>query len=157
LNGSNGTTSQTFNSSAGAYTEDSVALDSSTSITYGVTSNNPAIQQLVAGLQFISAATQTGISAAHYQSYMAQATSLLTTALSGIQALNGTVGSNQNILATETSNQNSDITNLQNQLSSLQSVDLTTVGTEIDNLQTQLQASYSATATLTQLSLLKYL
>ena len=35
--------------------------------------------------------------------------------------------------------------------------DLTTVGTEINTLQTQLQASYSATASLEQLSLLKHL
>lgn len=155
--GTDGTSSQTIASSAGAYTEDSVAIDSSTSVTYGVTSNNPAIQQLVAGLQFLNAATQSGVSASSYKTDMAQANTLLTTALSGIQALNAGVASNQNILDTETSTQNADITNLQNQLSNLQSVNLTQVGTEINTMQTQLQASYSATAALEQLSILKYL
>ena len=75
----------------------------------------------------------------------------------GVQALNAGVASNQNIIATETSTQNADITNLQNQISNLQSVNLTQVGTEINTMQTQLQASYSATASLEQLSILKYL
>lgn len=156
-NGSDGTTASTVSNSSGAYTKDTVTINNSFSTTYGVTSNDPAIQQLIAGLQFLNAATAPNVSASTYQTNMAQASSLLTAALPAIQSIHSTVASNTNIITSETSSQNADITNLQNQLTDIQQVDLTTVGTEINSLQTQLQASYSATAAVEQLSILKYL
>ncbi|HEY4124944.1 MAG TPA: hypothetical protein VGM36_10045, partial [Rhizomicrobium sp.] len=57
----------------------------------------------------------------------------------------------------ETATQNADIASLQGQISDIQQVDLTEVGTSINLLTTQLNASYSATATITQESILKYL
>jgi flagellin-like hook-associated protein FlgL len=154
-----GTVAQTPNSSAAAYTKDSVLVDSSYSITYGVTSNDPSIQKLVNGLRYMTAAATAGQSgdAATYKADMTQATSLISSALSGIQTLHASVADNQNILTTEVSSQNADITSLKDQLTSIQQVDLTQVGTEINLLQTQMQASYSATASLQQLSLVKYL
>ncbi|MDP9128418.1 MAG: hypothetical protein M3N08_09200 [Pseudomonadota bacterium] len=142
---------------ATAYTKDSVTIDTAFSVQYGVTSTDPAFQQLVAGLQFMNAATQSGVSAATFQTDMAHANSLLTTALNSLQTLHSAVADNQNTLKTETDTQNTDISNLQGQLSDLQHVNITEVGTEINVLQSQLQASYSATASLEQLSILKYL
>jgi len=147
----------TTTTDASAFTQDSVTIDNNFSVQYGITSNSAAFQQLVAGLQFINAATQSGVSAATYQTDMSNAGSLLTTALTGIQALNTNVASNQNILKQETTTQNADISTLQSQISDLQQVNVAQVGAEINTLQTQLQASYSATASLEQLSILKYL
>jgi flagellar hook-associated protein 3 FlgL len=142
-----------------SYTADTVLIDSGFSVTYGISSNDPSFQKLINGLRYVNAAVTAGQggNTATYQADMNQAATLLTSALSGIQALHTAVASNQNTLTQETTTQNTDITNLQNQLSNIQQVDLTKVGTEINLLQTQLQASYSATSSLEHLSLVKYL
>ena len=46
--------------SAAAWTQDSVNIDAGDSLTYGVTSTQDGFQQLIAGMQFINAATQAG-------------------------------------------------------------------------------------------------
>lgn len=154
-----GTVAQTPNSSAPAYALDSVLIDTNYNITYGITSNDPNFQKLVNGLRFMVDAVNSGKAGdtATYQSEMTQAASLIKDAASGIQVLHSQVASNQNTLTQETTVQNADITSLTNQLDDIQKVDLTQVGTEINLLQTQLQASYSATSSLEKLSLVKYL
>ena len=154
-----GTVQQTPNSSVPAYTVDSATIDSNFTVSYGVTSNNPSFQKLVNGLRYINDAVTAGNSGdtATYKSNMQQASLLLSSALAGIVTLHTQVANNQNTLKQEVITQNSDITVLQTQISSIQKVDLTKVGSEINLLQTQLQASYSATSSLEKLSLVKYL
>ena len=140
-----------------AWATDSVSTDINQSLTYGVNSNNPAFQQLVAGLQLLSAATAPGVDATTYNTDIVNAGNLLGTALNNVQGVHSGVSSNISILKNETDLQNTDINNLKNQIGDLQNADITQVGTSINLLQTQLQASYSATASLTQDSILKYL
>ncbi len=147
----------TTTTDAAAFTQDSVTVDNNFSVQYGVTSNDPAFQQIIAGLQFMNVATKSGVSAATYQTDMQNAVSLLTSGLTAVQTLHAGVASNQNILTNETTTQNTNVSNLQIQLTNLQAVNITEVGASITALQTQLQASYSATATIEQLSILKYL
>ena len=134
-----------------------MTVDTNYTVTYGVTSNAQGFQELIAGLSLFNAATQPGADPTTYASNITQASTLLANGLSDIQAVHAGVAGNINTLKQETDTQNNDLTNLQNQISNIQSVDLTQVGTEINTLQTQLQASYSATATLIQESILKYL
>ncbi len=144
---------------ANAYTADSALIDNNFSVTYGVSSDDPAFQRLINGLRYINSAITAGQggNTATYQTDMQQAASLLNTSLSNIQTLHTGVASNQNTLTNETTTQNTDITNLQDQVGNIQSVDIPTVSTEITVMMAQLQASYSATASLEQLSLVKYL
>ena len=88
---------------------------------------------------------------------MSQAATLLNSALQNIQIYNAGVAEATNTITQETDTQNADISSLQQQIGGIQGVDLTQVATQINLLQTQLQASYSATATLTNDSILKYL
>jgi flagellar hook-associated protein 3 FlgL len=141
---------------ASAYTQDTVTVDQGFNVAYGVSSNDPSFQKLINGLRFISAATQAATPAA-YQADMQNATTLLGSALQGVQNLHASNANNQNTLTSETTTQNTDITNLQNQIANIQQVNTAQIATEIQALQTQLQASYSATASLEQLSILKYL
>lgn len=140
-----------------AWANVSATVDTGDSLTYGVTSTQDGFQQLIAGMQFINAATQSGVSAATYQTDMAQAGQLLSSALTTIQTYNTGVASAINTVTQEQTTQNTDITSLQTQIGDIQNVDVAQVGTELNTLQAQLQASYSATATLTQDSILKYL
>jgi flagellin-like hook-associated protein FlgL len=146
----------TTTTSTAAYTQDTVAIDSSFNVTYGVTSNDKGFQEVIAGLRLMKAASQT-TNPTTYQSYMLEASKQLSQGLLDVQATHANVAGNINTLTSETSTQNTDISNLQGEISNIQQVDLTSVGTQINLLQTQLQASYSATASIEQLSLVKYL
>ena len=146
-------------SDANAYTKDAVLVDTNYTVTYGVSSADPAFQQVISGLRFMSSAIAAGQSGdtATYQTDMQQAATLLSAGLTAVQGVHAGVANNQNVLTQKTDDQNTNITNLQDQVTNIQKVDLTEVGAKITLLQTQLQASYSATASLEQLSLVKYL
>ena len=149
-----GATAATSNTAA--YAVDSTNIDSNYNVQYGVTSNNPAFQQLIAGLQFLAAAGNS-TDAATYQSNITQASSLLSTALTSLQGVHATVANNINTMTNETTTQNNDINDITNQIDNIQQVDLTQVSTELTLLETQLQASYSATGSLEKLSIVNYL
>lgn len=144
------------NASTSAYTLDSVAIDSGYYVTYGVSSDNPAFQQLIAGLQLMQQATQSTDSST-YETDMTNASSLLSTALNNIEALHTGVAANINLMSKEQSTQNTDISNIQDQITNIQSVDTATVSTEITALQSQLEASYTATSDILKLSLVNYI
>lgn len=146
----------TSTTDATAFNKDSVQLDSGSSISYGVTSVSDGFQQFFAGLQLMYAASQTS-NATTYQTDMTNATQLISSALNNIQTLHAGVAAATNTVSQEQKTQQTDIDNLQSQIGDIQKVDLTEIGTNINLLQTQLQASYSATANLSQLSILKYL
>ena len=148
--------SATGNSSTSAFSQDSVTVDTGYSAQYGVTSNATGFQQLIAGLKLMQqASSQTDPTT--YQTDMNNAATLLTTALGSIQALHTGVAANINLMTQETTTQNSDITNLQDQITGIDYADPTTVSTEITSLQAQLEASYSATGSILKLSLVNYL
>ena len=150
----NAATSTTNNSSA--YTVESAPIDSGNTINYGVTSNNPAFQQIIAGLRFMQAAGNSG-NAATYQSDISQASTLLASGLAALQTVNSGVAFNINALTTEQTNQNSAINDLTTQIDNIQQVDIAQVSTEITALEAQLQASYSVTGTIEKLSIVNYL
>jgi len=141
---------------ADACTQDSATIDSGYSVQYGVTSSNPAFQQLIAGLRYLQAAGNTTDSTT-YKADMTQASTLLTSALSSLNGVHSTVANNINSLTAETATQNTAISNLTDQVSNIQQVDVTQVATELNLLQTQLQASYSATGTIEKMSIVNYL
>jgi flagellar hook-associated protein 3 FlgL len=143
-------------SSAAAWAEESVTVNTAFTIQYGVTSTDPAFQQLIAGLRLFNDATQLTDPVA-YQAAVISVGTILGQAISDIQGVHAAVANNSNILDQQTKNQNANIANLQSQISNIQKVDLAEVGTKINVLQAQLQASYSATASLTQLSILNFL
>jgi len=154
-----GTVAQTPNSAASAYTADTALLDANFSISYGVSSNDPSFQKLINGMRFINSAVTAGQGGdtATYKANMQQAAVLINAGLAGLQTIHANVASNQNTLKQQVIAKNADITSLKNQITNISQVDLTQVGTELNLLQTQLQASYSSTASLQNLSLVKYL
>jgi len=156
VGGSNPPTASTPDSNANAYAIDTANIDSGYPLQYGVTSNDPAFQQLIAGVQLMLQATGT-TDPTTYQTDMQSANSLLQTAQNSLNAVNTSVAANINSVQAETSTQNSDITNLKTQILNLSSVDTATVSTEITSLTAQLDASYQATGSILQLSLVKYI
>jgi flagellar hook-associated protein 3 FlgL len=141
---------------AAAYTTDTANVDTGFSVNYGVTSNNPAMQQLIAGLRYLQAAGN-ATDAATYKADVDQGTTLLNNSLLALQNVNTDVASNINLMTTEKNNQNTAIANLTNQVADISQVDITQVSTEITALQTLLQASYAVTGDLERLTIVSYL
>ncbi len=139
-----------------AYATDQATIDNGYNVTYGVSSNNPAFQQVIAGLRYIQAAAAT-TDPTTYKSYMAQASTLLSTGTQSLQAVNTTVANNINRFTSEATTQKNTITSLSSQISSIEGIDTTQVSTELLQMQTQIQASYSATGIIEKLSIVSYL
>lgn len=142
--------------STSAYTLDTASVANGISVQYGVSSDNPAFQQLISGLRYIVAAGNSTDSTT-YAADMKQASTLLTSALSSLQAVHTGVADNITLLTNEAATQSSQMTDIANQISDIQSVNVTQVSAEITALQTVLEASYTVTGDLEKMSITSYL
>lgn len=142
--------------SATAYTTDTGTIDTGYTVNYGITSDNPAMQQLVAGLRYMQAAGQS-TDQATYKAYMTQAASLISSAITSLQGLHTTVANNINVMTNEKDAQNTALTNLTEQVANISQIDTTQVSAELTSMETTLQASYSVTGSILKLSIVSYL
>ncbi len=139
-----------------AYTTDQATVDDGYVVDYGITSNDPAIQKAIMGLRYLQAAGN-ATDAATYRTYITQASSILSSALTQMQNLHTIVANNINVMATQKEAQKAAITTLTDRVSNIQQVDATQVAAEITSLEAILQASYSATGTILKMSIVNYL
>ena len=139
---------------AAAYAVDSVSVDPTESLQYGISSDDASFQEVALGLRYAYAATQ---DPTNYATLMTSARTYLSQGLSDVQAVHSTLSSNGSTLTNVKTKLSNDINDIESQLSNIQSVDTNEVSVRITSLQTQIEASYSATAELLKLSLLKYL
>lgn len=141
-------------SDAQAYAHDSTYIDDSYNVTYGITSTDQGMQNLILGLRWAYAATQ---SSANFTAYMATARSLLSNAVPQLRDMQAQVASNQNRLSDVTTTHNTLINDLTTRAGDIQNVDSAEVAAKITFTQSKLEASYSVTAKIAQLSITKYL
>jgi flagellar hook-associated protein 3 FlgL len=138
-----------------AYATQNVNVTDSTSVSYGVTSNDPSIQALVYALQQAkAAATATQPQQAQF---LANANSALITASAGLQSLQQSNDESLNTVTNEQTTQKTAIGNLQSQLANLTTADPATVAAEFTAVQNQLQGSFQVTSTILNLSLLSFI
>ncbi len=157
------TTAQT-QTIAAANAQQTVSTSDQTSVTYGVTSNDPSIQQLVYALQNAAAAANAVLNpstppatTATINQFIGNAQSASQNATTGIENLRSVNADNQTAVTNEQSVQKTALTALTNQASDLESVDSATVATQLTAIQTQLDATYKVTSSILQLSILKYI
>lgn len=137
-----------------AYAQDQVAIDTTTTLRYGISSNEEAFQQIILGLRFAYQATQ---DTANYQTHMATAKNLLNNGLSALRGIHTALASNNATLEQVQTQHQTLISNLKSQIGDVQNVDVNEVAVKLNAFQAQLQASYAATARMTSLSILQYL
>ncbi len=140
--------------SAAAYTKDSVTIDDNYTVQYGISSNDAAFQNLALGLRWMKAAAN---DSANYAADMAKARDFLTAAKPLLATLQGTNAANLSRLDDLKQQHTTFISTLTNEVSNIQTIDSAEVATKITFAQSRLQASYSATAIIAQLSLTKYI
>jgi flagellar hook-associated protein 3 FlgL len=136
-----------------AYATQTLNVSPTSTVTFGITSNNPSIQALVYALSEAQAGTNA--TGATQTQFFANATSALQTAITGIQALQAQNDNSEVVIKSQQSVQNQTIDNLQNQLGNLQDVDAATVATQLTNVENQLNDSFKATASIINLSILQ--
>lgn len=141
-------------SDAQAYGKDVISLDDNLRLTYGISSTESGIQNMIQGLRFAYAATQ---DSANYTTYMAQAQTYLKTALSEVRTLRAQVAGNVKILTDTAKSQQDTINLLQTQIDKIRNADINEVSVKINSYNAQLQASYAASSKLINLSILQYL
>ncbi len=137
-----------------AYIKDQVSIDTMQKITYGVTSTDPGFQKLIMGLRWAYAATQ---NVPNYDTYITRARDLMTAGLIEIRGVHTDVSNAATTLNKTEELHNSTINDLIGQIDNIQKIDVNEVAVKITTYQAQLEASYAATAKMTNLSILKYL
>ncbi len=143
-------------SNAASYVTDHARVDTGHDISYGITSNDPAFQKLIAGLRYLQAAGNATDETA-YKTHMTQASSLLSEALNDLQVMHTTIANNIGIMSTLKKAQEKAIGTLADQVFNIQEINVTQVSAEITSMETMLQASYAATGGILKLSIVNYL
>ncbi len=139
---------------ADAYVHDTVKIDTTKDLEYGVSSDDEGFQQVIMGLRWAYAATQ---DEANYEAYMEIARDLLSEGLSNVRAIHTGVTNSYNTLNNTADTISTKISNLTDQVDNIENVDVNEVSVKITVLEAQLEASYAVTAKMVSLSILDYL
>jgi flagellin-like hook-associated protein FlgL len=139
-----------------AYDAATVKIDTNYTVTYGLSSDDPAFQKLILGLRWAYAASQEADPDA-FATDMTNARDLISTSMDAMRGLHAQVASNLSRMDTTTDMHNTLMTALRTQIDDIQHADSAEVAAKITFAQAQLQASYSATSKIATLSLVQYL
>src|SRR5579875_833289 len=126
-------------------------------VSTSVSANNAAFQNLAQAYTMLADLGTQNLSSSAYQAVSSTAQGLLTSAISSLTNLQTNVGVVQSSISRATNQMSLQMNVLSTQVNNLESVNPYEVSTQISDLQTQIEISYSLTAQLQQLSLVKYL
>lgn len=133
-------------------------LDPDQELQYGVQANDEPMREAMRGLSMLATIDVSKITdEATYQAWMDEAVNTLASAAEGVLKMATDVGFQQQVV--ETANTRlKDVSVIQQlQIARLENVDTYEVAAKISSLEAQLNASYSVTARLGQLSILNYM
>ncbi|MDZ5648384.1 hypothetical protein [Nitrospirillum sp. BR 11828] len=137
-----------------AYASSSLNVDDSTTATYGISSNDPAIQNLIIGIkQMLSAVSNPGT----YTSMMSTARSTIIQAQGQIRQLDASTVNVQSVLGTAATNHKNALADIENQIGNIQNVDPTTVAAQLQAALNQQQGAYTVAGKIASLSLVNFL
>ena len=132
-------------------------VDNNVTLTYGVDANNPAFEQFIRVLNFLANAPAFNQANPTDAANVGLATQMLNQSVTQLQSLQGTVALQQGQLSNQLTNHQNAQSLAKESISNIQQVDPATAITQLDTLQTQLQASYQTVGILQQLSLVNYI
>ncbi|HTS92967.1 MAG TPA: hypothetical protein VMG55_13245 [Stellaceae bacterium] len=144
---------------AGNSTVATARVDDNMTVSYGITANNPAIENVVRTLNFIAnlPAGSPDPSNATDVANVNQAADLLNQAVQGLQGLQGGLAMQSSSLQQVQQNQQDFINLAQGSITNLESIDPATAITQLNQVETNLQASYATISGIQQLSLVNFL
>ncbi len=146
------TTPSTANSSyyQGNSTINSVQSSESMTVTYGVLASNPAFEQLLRSynLAYNNPSNKTALQ---------EASALIRQAIDGMATIQGTLSLDANTLQNQVDQNDKDKVNLSELVSSIKEADIPSASVLLTEVQTQIEASYSASVRILNLNLHDYL
>ncbi len=135
----------------------SAQVDTDLTVQYGVTADNPAFEQVVRVLNYLANAPAFDQNDSTDVSNIDTAEQMLTSAGTELEQLTSTIGMNQSELNNELTMHQQALTMAQSNVANIEQANSGTVITQLDTLQTQLEASYQTVNMLQSLSLANYL
>lgn len=128
------------------------------SVDYGVQANDPAIRNILKGLTMLSSVDPSKISdPAAYKAWMNSVVSALSDGVAGATDIQAQLGNQQKLVADTATHQGDLKSVYSSRINAFESVDPYEAASRLTALQTQLQATYAATAQIGKLSILNYL
>ena len=122
---------------------------------YGVSSNDPAFQNLISALQ--NAFGAVGATGTTQTQFLQNASDQVQAALTAIQGLRDANGTAETLVSNANTVHNQTLATLQSQITTITQVDPATVATELSQAQTQLEGSYKVVSSVLNETLLNYL
>jgi flagellar hook-associated protein 3 FlgL len=132
-------------------------VDTNLNVQYGVTADNPAFEQVVRVLNFLANSGPLSASNPTDVANVNQAQTILTSATTQLQQLTSSIGAQQSQLNDTLQAHQQSLTLAQSSIANITQVNSATVITQLDALQTQMEASYQTVNILQNLSLASYL
>jgi flagellin-like hook-associated protein FlgL len=137
----------------------------SLSVDMSITGGDPAFQTILQGLYTIASLPQPvsppvvppNLSQADFDAIAANSGTVISQGLSSLETLTEKNGNNEAVMTQESTQHAATLTVLQTQINNIENVDLAGASTQLTQLQTQLNASYKITASLSSLSLVNFL
>ncbi|MDF1749387.1 MAG: flagellin, partial [Alphaproteobacteria bacterium] len=140
-----------------SYEKMKVTIADAQPITYNITANEPAFQNLIEGLLRLKSAAQSGLTEDQREEFLGEARTTLDNARVQLRQLQATNGTIINELDRTKAVHNSFINISQSVITDLTVANDAEVAVRISALQTQLEASYTTISRQSQLSLVNYL
>ncbi|MGO8916856.1 MAG: flagellin [Stellaceae bacterium] len=134
-----------------------VQIDTQVSVNYGITANNPAFEQIIRVLNFVAQSGAFSPTSPTDQANVTLAGQMLGNATQSLTGMSGNLALQQAQLNTAQTVHQSTLNIAQNGISNIVSVNQATAITQLQNLETQIEASYSATSQIQKLSLVNYM
>jgi flagellar hook-associated protein 3 FlgL len=144
---------------AGNDTVPQAKIDDNVTLAYGITADDPAFENIIRVANYLANLPAGSPSANNPADVAAmdQAATLMTQGIAGLQQLQGKLAL-QSAQVQQVQQSHQDFINLaQTNIERLESVDPATAITQLNQVETDLQASYQSISTLQQLSLVNYL
>jgi flagellar hook-associated protein 3 FlgL len=145
------------NWSSASNTNITSAISPTETVETSTNANQPGFQALAQAYTMLNEFTGTSINPAAMQSVVSSAASLVGRAVTSLTTTQATLGSVQQRVTDANTNMSAQMTILQTQINSLDSVNLYQTSTLVSSLTTQIQTAYSLTAALQKLSLVNYI
>ncbi|HXQ50995.1 MAG TPA: flagellin [Stellaceae bacterium] len=132
-------------------------VDTNLSVQYGITADNPAFEQAIRALNFIANAPPFSSNNPADVANVNQAQTMLNNAGTQIQQLTAQVGMQQSELNNTLQVHQQSLSLAKSSIGDIENVDPATAITQLDTLQTQMEASYQTVNILQNLTLANYL
>jgi flagellar hook-associated protein 3 FlgL len=142
---------------AGGPTNSAIQIGNQVSVNYSITADNPAFENIIRALNFVAQSGSFSSTSPTDQANVNLANQMLTNATQALTGISGELALQQSQMSNQATVLNSAITIAQNGVSNITAVNQATAITQLQTLETQIEASYSATSAIQKLSLVNYM